>query len=73
MERLTYDRENQQVSYQGKAETHTYQPLDFMACVSLHIPDKGEQIVRYYVAHLFMWSEAREPAWLWAHRPKCST
>jgi len=48
LERLTYDRKNQQVYYQGKAETHTYQPLDFLAYVSLHIPDKGEQIVRYY-------------------------
>ncbi|HZX47583.1 MAG TPA: transposase [Nitrospirota bacterium] len=48
LERLTYDRENQQVYYQGKAQTHTYHPLDFLAYVSLHIPDKGEQIVRYY-------------------------
>ncbi len=48
LERLTYDRENQQVLYQGKAQTYTYQPLDFLAYVSLHIPDKGEQIVRYY-------------------------
>src|SRR3972149_9298015 len=48
LERLTYDRENQQVLYQGKAQTHTCQPLDFLAYVSLHIPDKGEQIVRYY-------------------------
>ncbi len=46
--KLTYDRKNQQVYYQGKAETHTYHPLDFLAYVSLHIPDKGEQIVRYY-------------------------
>ncbi len=37
-----------QVYYQGKAETHTFHPLDFMTYVSLHIPDKGEQIVRYY-------------------------
>ena len=31
LERLTYDRENQQVCYKGKAETHTCQPLDFLA------------------------------------------
>ena len=57
LERLTYDRKNQQVSYQGKTQTYTYQPLDFLAYVSLHIPNKGhclhwakrkEQIVRYY-------------------------
>jgi hypothetical protein len=42
LEQLTYDRKNQQVSYQGKALTHTYQPLDFLAYVSLHIPDKGQ-------------------------------
>ena len=48
VERLTYDREGQRVFYQGKAQIYTYQPLDFLAYVSLHIPDKGEQIVRYY-------------------------
>ena len=48
LERLTYDRKNQQVFYQGKTQTYTYQPLDFLAYVSLHIPNKGEQIVRYY-------------------------
>ena len=50
LERLTYDRENQQVLYQGKAQaqaqaqaqTHTYHPLDFLAYVGLHIPDKGQ-------------------------------
>ncbi len=51
LERLTYDREGQQVSYQGKAQTYTYQPLDFLAYVSLHFPDKGEQVVRYYGWH----------------------
>ena len=48
LERLTYDRENQQVFYQGKTQTYTYHPLDFLAYVSLHIPDKSEQMVRYY-------------------------
>ncbi len=51
LERLTFfaslnastaDREGQQVSYQGKTQTYTYQPLDFLAYVSLHIPDKGQ-------------------------------
>src|SRR4030067_1203808 len=48
LERLTYDRKNQQVFYQGKTQTYTYQPLDFLAYVSLHIHNKGEKIVRYY-------------------------
>ena len=41
LERLAYDREGQQVFYQGKDQTSTYDPLDFLAYVSLHIPDKG--------------------------------
>ena len=48
LERLAYDREGQQVFYQGKDQTSTYDPLDFLAYVSLHIPDKGEQLLRYY-------------------------
>jgi len=31
LERLTYDREGQQVFYKAKSETYTYQPLDFLA------------------------------------------
>jgi len=57
LERLTFfallnastaDREGQQVFYQGKDQTSTYDPLDFLAYVSLHKPDKGEQLLRYY-------------------------
>ena len=42
LERLMYDRENQQVFYQGKDQTSAYAPLDFLAYVRLHIPDKGQ-------------------------------
>ena len=45
---MTYDRKNQQVFYQGKDQTSAYHPLDFLAYVSFHIPDKGEQLLRYY-------------------------
>ncbi len=45
---LSEAKKDQQVFYRGKDQTYTYHPLDFLACVSLHIPDKGEQIVRYY-------------------------
>ena len=31
LERLTYDREGQQVFYKAKSETYTCQPLDFLA------------------------------------------
>ena len=31
LERLAYDREGQQVFYQGKDQTSTYDPLDFLA------------------------------------------
>jgi DNA recombination protein RmuC len=48
LERLAYDRESQQVFYQGKDQTSTYDPIDFLAYASLHIPDKGEQLLRYY-------------------------
>ena len=48
LERLTYDRQGQQVFYQGKDQTSTYDPIDFLAYASLHIPDKGEQLLRYY-------------------------
>lgn len=48
LERLTYDRDNQQVSYQARGHASTYDPMDFLAYASLHIPNKGEQIVRYY-------------------------
>ena len=31
LERLMYDRKNQQVFYQGKDQTSAYHPLDFLA------------------------------------------
>ncbi|HAS16678.1 MAG TPA: hypothetical protein DCR39_01975 [Nitrospiraceae bacterium] len=48
LERLMYDRKNQQVFYQGKDQTSAYHPLDSCRRMSLHIPDKGEQLLRYY-------------------------
>jgi hypothetical protein len=44
-ERMIYDRENQKVIYNSKQGTVIYEPLDWLAVISSHIPDKGTQNV----------------------------
>jgi hypothetical protein len=34
--------------------------LDFLAALCTHVPDSGQQLVRYYVTGRFMWRKARE-------------
>ena len=48
LERLTYDRKRPAGLLSGKRPNVHISPLDFLAYVSLHIPDKGEQLLRYY-------------------------
>lgn len=47
-ERMIYDRENQKVIYKSKRGTVVYDPLDWLAAITSHIPDKGSQNVRFY-------------------------
>ena len=53
-ERLTYDRAARQVTYRSDksegptAGTETADPLEFLARVLTHIPDKGQVTTRYY-------------------------
>ncbi|MBK9409749.1 MAG: transposase [Gemmatimonadetes bacterium] len=54
MERLTYDRAAHAVTYRSDksegptAGTETVDPLEFLARVLVHIPDKGHVTTRYY-------------------------
>ncbi len=54
LERLTYDRAARQVTYRSDtsegptAGTETADPLEFLARVLTHIPDKGQVTTRYY-------------------------
>ena len=54
LERLTYDRAAKAVTYRSDksegptAGTETVDPLEFLARVLLHIPDKGHVTARYY-------------------------
>ncbi len=47
MDRLTYDRENQIVYYRTNKKTLTFDPVDFLARLSVHVPNVSEQTVRY--------------------------
>jgi Putative transposase len=53
-ERLTYDRTVKAVTYRSDkadgptAGTETVDPLEFLARVLVHIPDKGHVTTRYY-------------------------
>jgi len=71
MERLRYRPETSRVIYYygrqerrcGAAEPSPaciFPALDFLAALCTHIPDSGQQLVRYYVTNRFMWSKARE-------------
>jgi hypothetical protein len=49
-ERMTYDRENGQVDYQSKngSQSKTFDALEWLAAMCSHVPNKGEQMARYY-------------------------
>jgi len=49
-ERMTYHRESGQVEYRSKdgSEIKVFDALEWLAAMCSHVPDKGEQMVRYY-------------------------
>ena len=49
-ERMTYHRETGQVEYRSKdrKETKVLHALEWLAAMCYHVPNKGEQMVRYY-------------------------
>ncbi len=49
-ERMTYHRETGQVEYRSKdgKETKMLHALEWLAAMCSHVPNKGEQMVRYY-------------------------
>jgi len=49
-ERMAYHREFAQVEYQSKDGTQTkvFDALEWLAAMCSHVPNKGEQMVRYY-------------------------
>jgi hypothetical protein len=65
LDRLHYDRRSRQVVYDGKdhkgsprsdaAGSEVCAALDFLAALCTHIPDAGQQLIRYYGA----WSHVR--------------
>ena len=49
-ERMTSLRDESKVIYQGKdaKKTKTFDALEWLAAMCSHVPNRGEQIVRYY-------------------------
>ncbi len=49
-ERMTYSKEESKVSYQPKdgKEEKVFDALEWLAAMCSHVPNKGEQMVRYY-------------------------
>ena len=49
-ERMTYHRETGQVEYKSKdgAQTQVFDAVQWLAAMCSHVPNKGEQMVRYY-------------------------
>jgi hypothetical protein len=49
-ERVTYLRDESKVIYQSKdgKQTETFDALEWLAAMCSHIPNRGEQMVRYY-------------------------
>jgi len=49
-ERMIYHRESGQVEYQSKdgKEARVFDALEWLAAMCSHVPNKGEQMVRYY-------------------------
>jgi hypothetical protein len=70
LDRLRYHPETAQVAYYARNHERCGAPeasaayiipaLDFLAGLCTHIPDGGQQLVRYYVTNRFMWSCAAE-------------
>src|SRR3990170_2212635 len=48
LERLSYNDQNANITYRGKRDIYNFHPLTFLAQLSLHIANHGEQMVRYY-------------------------
>ena len=48
--RMTYHRETSQVEYQSKdgSQTKVFNAVEWLAAMCSHVPNKGEQMVRYY-------------------------
>jgi hypothetical protein len=63
LERLRYRPETAQVIYYGRqrgpcgdaSPARIFSALDFLAALCMHLPDSGQQLIRYYGA----WSNAR--------------
>ncbi len=49
-ERMTYLRDESKVVYQSKdaKQTKTFDALEWLAAMCSHVPNRGEQMVRYY-------------------------
>ncbi|MGA1845332.1 MAG: transposase [bacterium] len=47
-ERMLYDGEDQKVVYASRRGTVSYEPLDWLAAITSHIPNKAAQCVHYY-------------------------
>jgi hypothetical protein len=49
-ERMTYLRDESKVLYQSKdaKQTKTFDALEWLAAMCSHVPNRGEQMVRYY-------------------------
>jgi hypothetical protein len=49
-ERMTYIKEESKISYQSKdgKEEQVFDALEWLAAMCSHVPNKGEQMVRYY-------------------------
>jgi hypothetical protein len=49
-ERMTYLRDEGKVLYQSKdaTQTKTFDALEWLAAMCSHLPNRGEQMVRYY-------------------------
>ena len=45
---MIYDKENQKVIYKSKHGTIAYEPLDWLAIITSHIPNKCSQSVSFY-------------------------
>lgn len=45
---VSRDDQNANITYRGKRDIYNFHPLTFLAQLSLHIANHGEQMVRYY-------------------------
>ena len=70
LERLRYRAETGQVICYGPQRSRCgdaqaspariFPALDFLAGLCTHVPDAGQQLVRYYVTDRFTWRKVRE-------------